>query len=84
MYIMWLAHSSTIQTLFHPSSLRLIKSSSVRFVDPSSHANERFNLQLVLFSIQNESHHLASFPGLVVEGKKKIPTHFKPSSPLEE
>lgn len=49
------------KTPFHPSSLHLIKSSSVRFVDPSSHANERFNLQLVSFSIQDESHHLTSF-----------------------
>lgn len=94
MHIMWPAHSSTIETLFHPSSLRLIKYSSVRFVDPSSHANERFNLQLVSFSIQNESHHLASFLEVVVEGKNPPPqphpphtdthTHFKPSSLLEE
>lgn len=84
MYIMWSAYSSTIETLFHPSSLRLIKFSSVRFVDPSSHANERFNLQLVAFSIQNESHHLASFLELAVEGKKKKIPHILSRPPLLE
>lgn len=77
MRIMCSAHSSTTETPFHPSSPRLIKSSSVRFVDPSSHANERFNLQLVSFSIQDKSPSHFFFFSLLLKGRKKeMPAHF--------
>lgn len=85
MRIMCSAHSSTTETPFHPSSPRLIKSSSVRFVDPSSHANERFNLQLVSFSIQDKSPSHFFFFSLLLKGrKKKCPHILTPSSLLEE
>lgn len=85
-YIMWPAHSSTVKMLVHPSPLCLIKSSSVRFVDPSSRANEQFNLQPFSFSIQNESHRLASFSVAFCwdfTKKRKVQT-FNPTSLLEE